>query len=175
MKKITLGIIIGILLATAIPAAAEEINKKVTATVRGDFSVEVDGESVALQNFPLAYNGNSYLPVRELATLLGKEVDFKDGVIKLDSPITSVEVEITSQSEFDAAIAKYEEEIIRSSKLLSGIISDIAGIKEQLADNPKTLNEALAVLNSKKAEYESIKAEAAQAIADLKAKYPEYA
>ncbi|MGI2295120.1 stalk domain-containing protein [Paenibacillus sp. GXUN7292] len=90
MKKVALGIIIGIFLVTAIPAAAEEINKRVTATVRNDFTVEVDGKKAKLENAPLAYDGSSYLPVREVANLLGKEVDFKDGVIKLNTPAAAL-------------------------------------------------------------------------------------
>ena len=35
-------------------------------------------------------HGSSYLPVRELSELLGKDVDFKDGVIKLNTPKAEV-------------------------------------------------------------------------------------
>jgi len=90
MKKLFIGIILGALLATAVPAAAEEINKRITATVRADYTVELDGKKVELNNHPLAYDGSSYLPVREVANLLGKDVDFKDGVIKLNTPKAEV-------------------------------------------------------------------------------------
>jgi hypothetical protein len=75
-------------LAISVPAAAEGVMKKVTATIRSDFSIELNGKAVALKNEPLAYNGNSYLPVREISSLLGADVDFENGVIKLDTVIT---------------------------------------------------------------------------------------
>lgn len=94
MKKLFLGIIIGAFLATAVPIAAEQVNKKVTATIRNDYTFMLDGQNVELNKAPLAYDGSAYLPVREMATLIGKEVNFKDGVIKLDEPETGI-VEIS--------------------------------------------------------------------------------
>lgn len=87
MKKIIIGFIAGVIFATAGTAMAQTAIEKITAYVRTDFSVELDGQKVELKNAPLAYNGSSYLPVREVSEMLGKEVDFEDGVIKLDTPI----------------------------------------------------------------------------------------
>lgn len=86
LKYLFVGLLAGILVATAGQSFAASVIEKVTATVRADYSVELDGKKAELKNAPLAYDGNSYLPVREIANLLGKDVDFEDGVIKLDTP-----------------------------------------------------------------------------------------
>lgn len=94
MKKVIAGFIAGMIFATAGTALAQTAIEKITASVRTDYSVEVDGKKVELTNAPLAYNGSSYLPVREVSEMLGKEVDFKDGVIKLSTPIADPAAEL---------------------------------------------------------------------------------
>lgn len=86
IKYLMIGLLAGMLLATAGTSLAAELIEKVTASVRTDFKLEMDGKHIELENAPLAYNGASYLPVRELADILGKDVDFKDNVITLDTP-----------------------------------------------------------------------------------------
>lgn len=87
IKYLLIGLISGVLLATAGTAAAQTIIEKVTASVRNDFTVELDGEKVQLKNAPLAYKGASYLPVRDVAELVGKDVDFDNGIIKIETTI----------------------------------------------------------------------------------------
>lgn len=86
IKYLLIGLISGVLIATAGTAAAQAVIEKITASVRTDYSVQLDGKKVELKNAPLAYNGASYLPVREVAELVGKEVDFDNGIIKLETP-----------------------------------------------------------------------------------------
>lgn len=83
LKYLLIGFAAGTLLATAGTSIAAPVLEKVTATIRADFGLEIDGESVQLKNAPLAYNGASYLPVRELSELLGKDVDFDNDTILL--------------------------------------------------------------------------------------------
>lgn len=172
MKKIFFGIIIGILIATAIPVAAEQVNKKVTATVRADFSLQIDGSSFKLESHPLAFDGKSYLPVAEVAKALGKEVAFKDGVIKLDTPIeASNEVTITSKEDFNKEISKREGVIAENERYLQSTIE----VYEELQKRTETKEDELAVLIERKGRYETEIVENKKAIADLKAKYPQYA
>lgn len=95
MKKVIIAFVAGALFATAGTAAATTVIERVTASVRTDYSVEIDGKKADLKNSPLAYNGSSYLPVKEISELLGKEVGFDNGVIKIETP----EVVETSQPE----------------------------------------------------------------------------
>lgn len=83
IKYLTIGLVAGALLTTAGTSLADSVHEKVTATIRSDFGLEINGQAVELENAPLAYNGASYLPVRELSELLGKDVDFKGGTITL--------------------------------------------------------------------------------------------
>lgn len=91
MKKVVIGFIAGAMFATVGTVSANTVIEKIKASVRSDYSVELDGEKVNLKNPPLAYNGSSYLPVKEITQLLGKEVDFKDGVIKINTPAKRIE------------------------------------------------------------------------------------
>ncbi|REK69348.1 stalk domain-containing protein [Paenibacillus paeoniae] len=113
MKKIIAGFIAGMIFATAGTALAQTAIEKITASVRTDYSVEVDGKKVTLTNSPLAYNGSSYLPVREVSEMLGKEVDFKDGVIKLTTPEIKFNIKIpdglTPQEYYNKLIAEKEK------------------------------------------------------------------
>lgn len=94
MKKVAFGFIIGAIFATAGTTMAAPVIEKITASVRSDYSVQIDGKKAEMINAPLTYNGSSYLPVKEMAELLGKEVNFKDGVIKLDTPIADPSAEL---------------------------------------------------------------------------------
>lgn len=87
MKKIATGIIIGVLLAIAIPVAAESVYEKLTATSRPDYKLFIDGKDVELQSSPKIINGTTHLPAKELASLFGKETTFKDGVIAITTPV----------------------------------------------------------------------------------------
>lgn len=94
MKRYVIGFLAGALFATVGTATASGVLERVTATVRTDYTVELDGKQVTLVNSPLAYNGASYLPVREVSEMLDKEVDFKDGVIILETPIADPNAEL---------------------------------------------------------------------------------
>lgn len=85
IKYLTIGLIAGALLATAGTSLAAPLIEKVTASLRPDYKIEVDGKSVELENPPLIYDGSSYLPVREVGSIIGKDVVFEDGTIKLTS------------------------------------------------------------------------------------------
>lgn len=91
MKKFVIGVVVGAFLATAGTAAASTIIEKVTASVRTDYSVEVDGNKIALENAPLAYKGSAYIAVREISNVIGKDVGFEDGVIKISTPVETLE------------------------------------------------------------------------------------
>ncbi|XID91029.1 stalk domain-containing protein [Paenibacillaceae bacterium WGS1546] len=84
IRMLIVGLIAGALLATAGTALAESVIERVTATVRPDYKVKVDGKDVELQNAPLAYNGTTYVPLREAGEIFGYNVGFKSGTISLD-------------------------------------------------------------------------------------------
>jgi hypothetical protein len=83
IKYLLIGLVAGVLLATTGTSFAADAIKKVTASIRTDYIVELDGKTLPLLNDPLAYDGKSYLPVRELSEILGKNVDFNNNTIIL--------------------------------------------------------------------------------------------
>lgn len=86
MKKVIIGFIAGVLFATAGTAMAQTVIEKVTASIRTDYSVEVDGQKVVLSKAPLVYKGSSYLPIKEMSQIMGKDAEFDNGVIKIYAP-----------------------------------------------------------------------------------------
>lgn len=73
MKKFISGLIIGLVLATATSVTAAG---GILAQF-ADFNLVVNGQAKVLQTKPLVYNGTSYLPVREIANLVGYDVTYK--------------------------------------------------------------------------------------------------
>lgn len=175
MKKVIIGFIAGVIFATAGTAVAQTVIEKVTATVRTDFTVELDGEKVELTNNPLAYNGSSYLPVKEISELMGKEVGFEDGVIKISTPTDEKEsTEVTEGTEvfqkeaylFDIPISEMNEmqldmeisaaeSLIRMNKLSDNNPNETAGEKELRSIKIGEAELIIAKLEARKAELEA--------------------
>lgn len=166
MKKFVIGVIVGAFLATAGTAAASTIIDKVTASVRTDYSVEVDGEKVKLENAPLAYKGSAYIAVREISNVIGKEVGFENGVIQINTPVE----EMTTET-YKAKLKMLEEN-------KSSIVRRIEFVKEAIrsADSGefKPTEEDYADFKESLANFEAELITVDQEIADLKASYPQY-
>jgi len=103
MKKFISGLIIGLILATATSVTAAG---GILAQF-ADFNLVVNGQAKVLQTKPLIYNGTSYLPVREIANLVGYDVAYKadsrtielnTSTVHVDSPKTSTAQDITDPS-----------------------------------------------------------------------------
>ncbi|MFF2156056.1 stalk domain-containing protein [Paenibacillus chitinolyticus] len=84
MKKIILGFILGVGLTLSATAFADDVINQVTAYLRPDFPVKVDGKDANLKNPVLIYDGSSYLPVKETARLVGKEAVWNDKTSTID-------------------------------------------------------------------------------------------
>lgn len=74
MKKIVIALALGLLIGSAATAFASD---KVQA-VFAEFKLLVNGIEKQLETNPLVVDGTSYLPVREIAGLLGAEVSYDD-------------------------------------------------------------------------------------------------
>lgn len=83
IKYMVVGIVIGVLATAALTAGASTVYEKFTAVARPDYTLVVDGEKVALNTPPKTIEGATHLPLREMATILGKDVNFKSGTITL--------------------------------------------------------------------------------------------
>lgn len=76
MKKIVIALALGMLLGSAVTAVAAT-NETVQA-VFSKFAITVNGQPKELKTDPLVVDGTSYLPVREVANLVGYDVDYED-------------------------------------------------------------------------------------------------
>jgi len=76
MKRLILGLVVGMLIGSTATAFADDAIEKVTATV-AKFRFVVNGEERQLQTDPLVVYGTTYLPVREVANMLGYDVIYR--------------------------------------------------------------------------------------------------
>lgn len=94
-KHITCGIVVGAMLATAVPATAAQITKSISVAYN-NIKIVVDGQQVSTDknNEPFIYNGTTYLPIRAVGQAVGKQVtwDGNTNTVYLgDSPVASGE------------------------------------------------------------------------------------
>jgi hypothetical protein len=83
-RMLLIGLFAGALLATAGSSFGATALNKITAMLRPDYTVKVDGKQVELKNAPIAYNDTTYVPLREAGEIFGYKVGFKSGTISLD-------------------------------------------------------------------------------------------
>ncbi|WP_088830276.1 stalk domain-containing protein [Paenibacillus tyrfis] len=78
MKKLIVGLTVGMMLGSAATAfAAEDIGKEIKA-VFAKFNFKINGVDTPLETTPLVYEGTAYLPVREVGKLTGYTVSYKE-------------------------------------------------------------------------------------------------
>ncbi|MCR8635738.1 copper amine oxidase N-terminal domain-containing protein [Paenibacillus radicis (ex Xue et al. 2023)] len=103
MKKLIIGLSIGMMLgstATAIAATSETVQ----ATF-AKFAFKVNGQEKELKTAPLVVDGTSYLPVREVAGLLGYDLKYDDTTRTIDLKNTPERVvnKMTTASKINTA------------------------------------------------------------------------
>lgn len=105
MKKFILGLLVGIVFATATAAYADEGLQKVEAYLRPTLPITLDGKTVKLENAPVVYDGSTYLKLRDVAALTGLKVNWNDttqtvelqnsgGVTKMTDTTTPVQTTV---------------------------------------------------------------------------------
>lgn len=78
MEKIIFGFIIGCVVSFSGSSFAENIKEKIVSYYDHSYSLVIDGEKVNLKNSILLTEDNSsYLPLREVANILGYNVSYK--------------------------------------------------------------------------------------------------
>ncbi|RAV05421.1 stalk domain-containing protein [Paenibacillus sp. YN15] len=104
MKKFIAGLLCGAALMLSTSALADGVLQQITAYLTPDISVEIDGQKIELQNVPVNYADNIYLPVRELAGAIGLVVgwDNETRTAKLHTPIIADVIhEVKIEEDFD--------------------------------------------------------------------------
>jgi hypothetical protein len=77
-RNFVLGLIVGILLASAVPAYGA-VSSLIGKTVQGEYSVKVDDKEIAAKS--IAIDGTTYAPLRAVAESIGYDVTFKDKTV----------------------------------------------------------------------------------------------
>lgn len=87
MKKLILGLVVGLLMGSAGVVSAIEVGERVSAIVV-DFDIYVDGEKKELDAPIINLNGTTFLPLRTVANILGRDVVYRadDRAIELNTP-----------------------------------------------------------------------------------------
>ena len=98
MKKFIAGLIVGIVMATALGGYAMT---KVTGEYV-NFNFLINGEKKVSDVTPVAINGRSYLPIRSIGDMLGLDVDYDGGTntIMIDAPVASAPTTTTVNNTF---------------------------------------------------------------------------
>src|SRR5690625_1627018 len=81
LKKLIAGLVVGLMIGVASTSVA---STDAVQAVFAKFAIEINGEQQQLETDPVVIKGTSYLPVREVAGLLGYDVGFADGTITLN-------------------------------------------------------------------------------------------
>lgn len=79
MKKFIAGMICGAALMFSTSVLASGAYEQITAYLDHSISVQLDGKKVELANTPVNFDGSTYLPLRELAGVVGLSVDWDEG------------------------------------------------------------------------------------------------
>jgi len=73
IKYFAMGLLIGCILMVTTPVLADSITQKIDV-VFNSVQVQVNGENVNVDN--ILYNGSAYLPVRKVAEVVGKDIEW---------------------------------------------------------------------------------------------------
>lgn len=130
MKKVILGFVAGALLATGGTVVASLVFDRVPATVKADYTVKLDGQDVVLEKAPLAYDGSAYLPLRKMAEIAGKHVDFQDSVIGLTTIVDEEKVAREAYlEEMNKHVSKWYDEKTKQQQIMKRKLLLAAGLE----------------------------------------------
>jgi len=161
MRKYVIGIVIGFLLASALPVSAA-VSSLIGKKVQGEYPVYLGNEKLPVN--AIAIDGTTYAPLRATGNALGAEVSFQNKTVILTKTTTDSSREVE-----DVPSAETIDEDLRSKLIvLEGKIMntksqmyltlqylnkspDDAALKQQYAD----LEKQLADLEAEKAALEA--------------------
>lgn len=78
MKKFILGLIVGITITASTSAFADTTLQTIEAYLNPSLPITLDGKQLSLNNVPITYQGTTYLPLRDTATIVGKDVNWNE-------------------------------------------------------------------------------------------------
>lgn len=124
MKKIMIGLVIGLIIGTASTAIA---SSEFVQAKFSKFNMVVNGTEVELESDPLVYQGTTYLPVRYILNLLGYDVTYlaETRTIIAEKPVerflADVEALMRDSQEPEGEEVQGTEEFVVNGKTYYGI------------------------------------------------------
>lgn len=148
-----LPVLIGILCVLSIAIGAYAATKaiEITAQLRPDFVIEIDGEEREFYNvngervYPILYEGTTYLPVRAIGEIMNKKVywfeqDKRIELRPIESTVTDADVIITEK---DKNKEKEEKPTVDTTEFIApNMAKKIALQKAGVADSEIILEKA---------------------------------
>lgn len=141
-------------------AAAAGTSRQITATLRPDITVQVDGVNQAITDSngneaaPIIYNGTTYLPVKSIGQILGQSVtwDGKTNTVNITNPNTPSTPVSTPSSADLIGEAEAKEIALNHAKLSA---SDVTFIQSKLDwENGRRVYDVEFYSGSKEYDYE---------------------
>lgn len=134
MKKTILTLCIGMfigLMVGSISGTFAAIGDRVEAIV-AEFNIVVDGEVQVLETTPVVINDSTYVPLRAMANMLGKDVTYKSDsrTIELNTP-TEQNKKVVDTSMDHMTIERLERSIATQNKILDDIIPKLEELREE--------------------------------------------
>jgi len=74
LRPFLIGLLVGCLLMVTTPVFADNILQSIDVVLNG-VNVQVEGENVDVNS--ILYNGTTYLPIRKVAELVGKDIEWE--------------------------------------------------------------------------------------------------
>jgi hypothetical protein len=154
-RQLIAGLVIGSALTFSTQSFAEDGIYNISALLRLDLPIFVDGKEVELSNPPISYSSVTYLPLREVGRLVGKEVKWNSATKSIEiggtlptptstqTPITTTQSSSTPQS-----TTIESPQTIQTSSAVSGKVGDELesnGIKIKVVSLIKTTNNLIEI------------------------------
>lgn len=143
IKVLTLAGVIGVM---SISAIAAPILKEVKASFKSDIEYRLNDAKVMEGTGALVYDNTVYLPIRAVAETLDLEVDYKDGILTMNTPSVNENSKITGPGETAPAQEKetltIEEATIKEINNETSQVTVLPKGKEDKVENYIVLNVA---------------------------------
>lgn len=117
MKKASymlVGIVVGAAIMASASVAAEEISSLIGKKVDGQTIVVVDGNELSV---PVALiEGTSYAPIRAIGEAVGRNIEWKDGKVLLNTKqVSESEMDYTNPEKYPRIAVEYRISILQVS------------------------------------------------------------
>lgn len=131
MKKIFLGIIIGVLLSTATYAFADDIQKLVAN--KASFPILVNGKELDTSQKPaVVIDGSTYLPLKSLGTALNIPVNWNNDLRRVEVGKTPQIATTTQATSKDIDLKILSSRLVRTNEIKS--VEPFDGFRFKLVD-----------------------------------------